>query len=102
MGLSKKSETSSQLAKSNYHATEKITEAANYVLNNILNRLDCFPGVLGPQVVSCPKNEAYFLETLQLKPKNFSSFVFDQTLITVIKHSTRDSLFKFLILIFFF
>jgi len=75
--------------------TDKIKNAASFVFMNILNRLDTFPmyGV-GPHSVSSLRNEIDILEANQLSPSQISCFVYNHTLISLIRHHRKGNALK--------
>ncbi len=71
-----------------FSPTPKIKEAAHYVLLNLLNWVDAFPGIAsGPSTFSSRINEEDILYRLNIKPKNVACYVLDKTLYSVIKHA---------------
>jgi len=76
------------IAKKNYfQPTERVKEAANFILMNILYHVDSFPTPLGPSRISTLVSEKEVLEANKLSSNHVTCFAYDHTLITVIRHS---------------
>jgi len=78
----------STVPKKNYlQPTDRVREAANYILINLLYHVDNFPTPLGPSRISTLANEKEILESKGLSSNHVTCYAYDHTLITIIRHS---------------
>lgn len=66
--------------------SDKIREAASFVFINIMNHMDHFPTALGPSSTSSLSDEKEILEAHNLSSNHISCFIYQRTLISVIRH----------------